>query len=323
MPTRSLELTETPNTQPLSPLGERLGEGGAGLSIGSFTKQRTVDPHGPLPARETGWRVAVVAAVAMLLVAAFVSPTSAAEDDEAARQMHQRIQELHQLLRQRQRERDQHEQRMQSLQAQVDRLERDHVEAQQRRTAAEQQVTEAEAAVAELTEARQRLSDQFTDAATAGQPVAEAMEQRIATGVPFRRDERAETAAAAAEAMASGDALEQAEGVAALLSFAGEEFRLTRETRFWNDPATLDDNRRVHAYQARLGLVQQILISEDGTQTGAAAHTAERAWQLDLTQAQRRQIMGAAAILRQQEPPRLIDVPLPAGTRPSESGGER
>lgn len=114
------------------------------------------------------------------------------------------------------------------------------------------------------------------------------------------------------------DPLQQAEGLTGLWTLLGEELRLSTSIDFWNDTVDLPDGRRKHAYIARLGLVQQTFVSEDGQSVGLAGLQDELPWHTTLSEREGRQVRDAASIFQQQQPPQFTPVPLALPT----DGGE-
>lgn len=178
---------------------------------------------------------------------------------------------------------------------------------------------------ADLEDLRRRLGDARTkgdrdqrllaELARTAVPVAERMEARVRAGIPHRRAERASELADVARVLGSDE--DPAGALRRLCVAVGRELQLASTRELSTGEVAVGEGRRKHAYRARLGLANEVCVSEDGTFVGVAARGKEAEW-LPLQDAEdRRRTETALACLRQRQPPRIATLPfvLEAGDR--------
>lgn len=81
----------------------------------------------------------------------------------------------------------------------------------------------------------------------------------------------------------------------------------SRKIELFNQPITLTDGRQLNAYVLQLGLVGSLFELENKKLSG---YLQDGSWQINLSEPQRKAIHQAIAILRGQQPPSLVDLPL-------------
>ena len=138
------------------------------------------------------------------------------------------------------------------------------------------------------------------------QPAAVRMAERVAKGIPYRRAERAEALRLTAE---SGD-------LPALWTVIEEELRLMKTRELFNAEVEVAAGRRKHAYRVRLGLINELFVTEDGAEVGVASHAAETPWAFLTAREERARVVSAVEILQERQTPRVGVVPF------VESGGK-
>ena len=81
--------------------------------------------------------------------------------------------------------------------------------------------------------------------------------------------------------------------------------RLLKTRQLTNAEVLLGGGRTKHAYVARLGLVNELFVSEDGEIVGIAARRAAEPWRLVTDPVDRKRIVNALQMLQQRRPPRV------------------
>ncbi|MHC4137818.1 MAG: DUF3450 family protein [Planctomycetota bacterium] len=157
----------------------------------------------------------------------------------------------------------------------------------------------------------------LTALARAAVPVAERIEARVRVGIPHRRAERAGELAGIARILRSDAKKDRAGALRRFCVAVGRELQLAATRELSTGEVDVGQRRRKHAYRARLGLVNELCVSEDGTYVGVAARGAEAEWRLLKDPEDRRRTETALACLRQRQPPRIAPLPfvLEAGDR--------
>lgn len=255
---------------------------------------------------------ACVCVALTLAVGLAVCPLQAADPGGAANDvalLRDKLQEINALRRERmdlaleqRREQDRHEtqttrltQQFTGVREQVTRLEED-LKQLESRLATEQQFIRSHEAVVDTVTVRAK-------------PIAPAAAARVSQGIPFQLAARHAQASGVTKDLASDDASRRIRAVAALAEFLTEELRLAATRQLIAQPIHLDNaTRRVEAYQLRLGLVNQLFMSEDGEEAGYAAG-GESAWTPITTPDQRAMIVRAVERARQVRTPSLDAVP--------------
>ncbi|MFW6032926.1 MAG: DUF3450 family protein [Phycisphaeraceae bacterium] len=252
-------------------------------------------------------------------IAADAAPAQPAGDAESqlAREIRQTISELHDLRRARLAEAASHRSAVDALERQIDRLETDLSRIGKDAAAQEQAVADLRTRRQELEQSADAASELVTHAAEAAAPVAAAIEQRVSEGIPFEKAPRRSRAEAIAAGLDEPGLMEQSAALTDLWSMLDAEFRLAGGRDLWNEPVRLQQGRRVHAYQVRLGLIGQWFVSEDRQTLGLAAPGRDQPWLLKLPGAWQTPLREAVGILREQRPPGLTPVPFAHPQTPS------
>ena len=140
-------------------------------------------------------------------------------------------------------------------------------------------------------------------------PIAQRMALRISSGIPHRRDERAAEFVEVDRILSLGDDKENARALLRFWDAVAEELRLLKTRQLTNGEVPLGDGRTKHAYVARLGLVNEWFVSEDGETVGIAARRAAEPWRLVTDPVDRERIVHALQMLQQRRPPRVELLP--------------
>ena len=141
-------------------------------------------------------------------------------------------------------------------------------------------------------------------------PVLKRMQYRVAAGIPYHRDERLARVESIIEDVSNADIMTKGEGLKNFWLFVSEELQLAKSIKLWNEPVFLEGGkRRKHAYQVRLGLVNQFFIAEDAVSIGLASKDAAGGWNMGLGELYCGKLRNALQILQQRRPPELISIP--------------
>lgn len=247
-----------------------------------------------------------------LAVGLAACPLEAAEPPGAVNDvalLRDKLQQINALRRERmdlaleqRRELDRHEtqttrltQQFTGVREQVARLEEDLRQLESKLTSEQQSIGSHEA-----------VADAVTASAKSIAPAAAA---RVSQGIPFQIAARHTQASGVTKDLASDDAARRIRAVAALAEFLTEELRLAATRQLIAQPIHLDNaTHRVEAYQLRLGLVNQLFMSEDGEEAGYAAG-GESAWTPVATPDERSMIVRSIERARQVRTPSLDAVP--------------
>ncbi len=154
----------------------------------------------------------------------------------------------------------------------------------------------------------------LTAMAKSARPIARRMALRISSGIPHRRDKRAAEFIEVDRILSLGDDKGNARALLRFWGAVAEELRLLKTRQLTNVEVPLGDGRTKHAYVARLGLVNELFVSEDGETVGIAARRAAEPWRLVTDPVDRKRIVNALQMLQQRRPPRVELLPflLPA-----------
>ena len=252
-------------------------------------------------------RVALIVILPIALCLA-AQPLHAQTADRAAiaTELHQKIEQLHQIRQQRATEEKALEQQSATLDNQIDRLKVDVTNLESPVKSQRDTVADLEKRVAAHGASIRASSATLKIAADALAGSASAIHDRIAAGIPYRRDERAQRFAHLTEALRGNDPDARAAALSDYWAAATEELRLAGTMQLWNEPVKLDGGKRqVNAYQLRLGLVNQLFITEDGHTAGTAAMRADTDW-LPIAPDAVRQTFDVA---RQQKSAQITPIP--------------
>lgn len=140
----------------------------------------------------------------------------------------------------------------------------------------------------------------------AARQAADALHARISDGIPHQRAERLVTVAAAQAALTADEPDRQVAGIRQLLQVFYDELRLLNTVQISHAMAPIGESREKHATFIRLGLAAGYFLTEDGRAAGIAGSE----WSV-ADSATAEQIAAMLAILRKQQPPAILSVPIP------------
>jgi hypothetical protein len=147
---------------------------------------------------------------------------------------------------------------------------------------------------------------QLRETVLAAREAAVELHSRIRDGIPHQRADRLAAVAAAQAVLAAEEPASQVAGIRQLLQVFYDELRLLNTVQISHDMAPIGDDREKHASFIRLGLAAGYFLTEDGSAAGIAS----KDWRIaDSATAER--IAAMLAILRKQQPPSIIPVPIP------------
>jgi TolA-binding protein len=243
--------------------------------------------------------------------------------DQLAKQIREKVEQLQSIRQQRALARQSHQQQLSTHQQQIDRLRGDLEAVQDKLDDLESTITQRQRELEKARQRRDRATALIDAAADAAGPVAERMQRRVKTGVPWQQQARQQRVGGAMSSLASDEPVTRAEGAMELLGFAGEELKRSATIELTNRPVVLEaGEKRKHAYVLRLGLAGAGFVSEDRSTVGLATMGGDEPWRLDLPRAQREKVIRAVATLRENEPPALIAVPFLQQPEPANAPGE-
>jgi len=248
------------------------------------------------------------------LGAAHAQEGAQARRDRLARRIEARVQTLHALDRERANARERRARALEQVQAQAARLQRqlEPREAALERTRARVEALEGEVEAAEAQ--RAALVEEFGELSDAAGAIARRYRRWVAAALPRERGEREKPVAALMEAFGE----EAPEAPSDLWVLMGQSLRHAATRELWNAPVELEaGERRVQAYQARLGLLMQVFVSEDGRTVGLF-RPGEEVPRLVREPAARRGLEAVVEMLRDRRPPGIVSVPVPV--TPGEEG---
>jgi hypothetical protein len=137
--------------------------------------------------------------------------------------------------------------------------------------------------------------------------IAKRVRGNIERGIEYRMGERLAETDRCIEKLSAEAREEALEGARCLWALLGNELRLGQSIELQNKPVLLDgDARRVNAYQLRIGRAALAFVSENGSEVGLYGPSG---WDTELSEADRLSIRQSVAVLRRQEPPRLLALP--------------
>ena len=149
---------------------------------------------------------------------------------------------------------------------------------------------------------------------TVGAEVLRGWRERIAAIKSSVSEARSRVADSVLSDLESTESTRRAAGLLALWDFLGEELQRAHSLEHRSEPVRIDGGRRrIHAFVARIGLVQEVFVSEDGRAVGVAG---PKGWQTDLTPQTASGIKVLVDLLRRSGHPRIVSVPFSLGEAP-------
>lgn len=252
--------------------------------------------------------------IAILLGLFHENPASGQEvsnpENRLAEKIHDTLKELHAIRMERQVLNEQQKLKIAEVNGQIKRIENDiektTTDLLGEKTIEDKMLSEIDKNM-EFKEATENL---LSGSVERSLPVAIRIKERLDVGIPYRKRERQDKTNRIITGLEQSHLKDRAEAVLDCLSFIYEELRLADSISLWNEPVLLDEGKRsLHAYQIRMGLVEQYFISEDGQVAGIAAKKPGQDWILQPDLVPREQIKLLLDTLQERRPPDVIPVP--------------
>jgi TolA-binding protein len=232
------------------------------------------------------------------------APASEPDRRALARKIRETVAQLQKIRAERRALQKQHENRVEELDQRIGALQRRLREVEAEAEQAQQRVDQVRDSIESGRDRAGQLRDAIAGSAEPVGKAAERIRDRVRAGIPLRRAERTDELSSIADRAASDGATGRAGAIDDFFSFLGEELQRAGERKQWNEPVRLEGgDRRVQAYQIRVGLVSQMFVGEDGRTLGLAAKRADPPWRTGLNADVERQIRTALEILQQRRPP--------------------
>ena len=243
----------------------------------------------------------------------------AAAHSRQARSIAEAVERLQSLREAARRERETFASRHGELRRQTERLRRELDDLEDEVASIRNEVDRLESRTNEIDRLTQRHRQTIDRALAAVRPAIVETRRRIASGVPYRRASRLARLDGLAADLTDDDPAARAEAAAGLWTLLLDDIALARRIESINEPVHTDDGaRRMHAWQVRIGLVQQAFLSEDGGTVGLSEPAEASAWRTGLSPERAGAVRRAVGILRRQQRPTLVPLPLPADPPPGE-----
>ncbi|MFW5871227.1 MAG: DUF3450 family protein [Verrucomicrobiota bacterium] len=207
---------------------------------------------------------------------------------------------------------DQRRRAMDELDTHIGRLRKDVDRTGNALEAAKQDVEDIRANIKELRSSHERSKTLLARASRLALDKVEQIHSQVASGIPYRKEERLSMLQRILEGLRNTDPVSQADALLSLWTYAGKESMTAQTIDLRNERVQIDSGRRaVHAYVVRIGLASEFFVSEDGNRIGIASGKSGEAWNEDLPDLVRGRILNTINILRAQAHPRIIPVPFP------------
>lgn len=243
------------------------------------------------------------------LIFCMVSSALAQSEQELARKVHEAVEKIAAMRMERLSLQQGYREQLSEIETQTERLQGELGKTEAKVSEEQRTVNALETQAEQDKKIWQIAKDLLHQASGSSVRALEVVKKRVTSGIPYQRRERLRQIEQILGGLRSADIKTLAAALHDGCRFFAEELRLGRTITLWNEPVTMEDGRwQKHAYQVRLGLVNQFFISEDGQTICLAAQIPNQDWQAaDLIQAQ--QLQAILAILQRRRPPQVISVP--------------
>lgn len=253
-----------------------------------------------------------IIALALIAITANLARAGSKENARLARELRAKLEAIHKLRATRLSKNQNHRERLARVDRQIQRLKDD--------TRSVQALVDADRALIQKLKADTKKSESeriaaallISELADRALPVAEKTKARIDAGIPFQKDDRLTRITAVVEGLKDKSPIKQGLALSELFSMAGEELRYARGIEFWNTRLPIGE-QKIHAYVMRIGLVNQLYISEDGLQTGIFDPKADGLWRKALSDQERDRVLNALRVLQGRQPPEIAPLPFSKG----------
>lgn len=252
--------------------------------------------------------------IALVFVAVTASFARAGSQENArlAKELRTKLEALHQLRAARFSEHQAHRERLARVDRQIQRLKDDTRSVQALVDADRALILKLKAASKKAESERIGAALLISELADRALPIAKSTKGRIEAGIPFQKDDRLSRINAVVEGLQDESPIRKGLAISELFSMAGEELRYARGIEFWNTRLPIGE-QKIHAYVMRIGLVNQLYISEDGLQTGVYGPKEKGLWRKTLSETERDQVLNALRVLQGRQPPDIAPLPFVKG----------
>jgi len=264
----------------------------------------------PLVVGPTHWPAAIACIAAIAWPALPVGAQSGADRQQVAREIRATVAELQRLDDALAAERRRLGDEKQTLEAGIERLEADLAEVRSATTDLETRIEQRRSTLDELESESNDATRRVETVADLAAKLARSLAERARRGIPLIR-QAADRLAGMADALDSAEATAQADAIADLHALLGDYVQGHRQRSIENRLIDLPGGDIAkHAYVVRLGSIAEAFVTEDGGQSGIASREPGQAWESPVSASTHAQLLALVAMLREQSPPRLIQVPL-------------
>jgi hypothetical protein len=249
-----------------------------------------------------------VVAIALLCMTSRYGLAAGKQSDELAIAIRQQIEALHKVRARRLTAHQSHRDDLARVDRQIERLGEDKESVREVVAAHQKSVLSLQQSAKNRDRERMAAEQLIADMADKALPIVQQTLKRVDVGIPFQRGDRLIRIKDIIKGLKESSGISKGEALVDFFKLAGEELRHARAIEFWNAPLQIGQ-QKLHAYVVRLGLVNQIFVSEDGQQVGIFGAEERGSWRRDLTEGERAQLLSALKILQGRRPPELLALP--------------
>jgi len=149
------------------------------------------------------------------------------------------------------------------------------------------------------------------------------LQKRIGSGIAYQKQNRLDTLETISLALGDPNTAPKADALSELSKFVDQEFQLARSVQIWNAPVILPDQREKHAWLYRIGLVNQVLVTEDGEHHAIADRSGKKSWVFELNPEQVEQLTLGLGVLQRRKEPQITLLPFHVQIQSQESPVEK
>ncbi|MDF1661902.1 MAG: DUF3450 family protein [Planctomycetota bacterium] len=253
-----------------------------------------------------------IIALVFVAVTANFARAGSRENARLAKQLRAKLEALHQLRAARLSEHQAHRERLARVDRQIQRLRDDTRSVRTLVDADRALIIKLKAAAKKAESERIGAALLISELSDRALPIAQSTKERIEGGIPFQKGDRLARINAVVDGLKDASPIKKGLAITELFSMAGEELRYARGIEFWNTRLPIGE-QKIHAYVMRIGLVNQIYISEDGLQTGVYGPKEKGLWRKTLSDEERVQVLNALRVLQGRQPPEIAPLPFAKG----------
>ncbi len=230
------------------------------------------------------------------------------EDTQLASQIAEKVAELHALRQERIELQKSFGDKIEQTQERINQLQADREKITERVQHKQQKLAHEQKLLDEHSLEQETLENILSESVPRALQLALGMQQKIKKGIPSEKKARSSRIAHIIGNLSkSHDIQLQAQGLIELWNFAEEELQKARAVELSNSPYVIEDqNRQIHAYHIRFGLVNQAMLSEDGEESGLVTR---KGFNFALKDSQTKQLHDILNLLQKRRIPELLFVP--------------